>query len=68
MICSTSIFDVCAFISCVLLITNIVCRWGTEWIRYVLDHFWHLEDEGQEVKPMNCTDHSYRIQVILYCL
>jgi hypothetical protein len=24
-------------------------RWGTEWIRYVLDNLWHLEDEGKEV-------------------
>mmetsp|Transcript_5119 Transcript_5119/g.5253 ORF Transcript_5119/g.5253 Transcript_5119/m.5253 type:complete len:325 (-) Transcript_5119:61-1035(-) len=23
--------------------------WGTEWIRYVLDNLWHLEDEGKEV-------------------
>lgn len=37
------IFMPLLFVKCLSL------RWGTEWIRYVLDHFWHLEDQDKEV-------------------
>lgn len=33
-----------------LLVKCLSLRWGTEWIRYVLDHYWHLEDQDKEVR------------------